>query len=203
MLLAKKVNNFTLIDVNINNNNCTGIRLFESLLRVKNLVELTENYGRNGGGFDLMGMSGLKIATSAELSIINNTADTHGGGILLSAEEVCADPNFCFLEFEDYVSISFSGNSACQGGDVVYGLSNCITKIDGEFIVLNKCAPIDIFWDLVSSTNNLSQSTFVEYERRVAFCTNTSEDVSRSGATCSDSHMHCKCIQGANIHCGS
>ena len=119
---------------------------------------------------------------SSELVIINNTAHEYGGRIFLERSG-CSyyGDNKCFFQPDDNNTIIdselilLSGNSADHGGDAVYGgcLSNCSVSVNGEHIFLTKCSLNNTLWDLVSSTNIMSQSTFVE-QRRVVFCTNTS-----------------------------
>lgn len=90
-------------------------------------------------------------------------------------------------------AIIFSGNRAEYGGDVLFGgcLSNCLVYVNKTQVTINKNDPQNIFWDLVSFGRVESQSTLVEYPKRVSFCTNTS--LSPTGDAwdkmCSDSHV--------------
>ena len=144
-------------------------------------------HGLLGGGLYIKYFFELYLSKSSKLSLINNTADAYGGGIYYGDNN-----NICFFRVEGE-SISdllvFSGNSARQGGDAVFGghLTGCNTTVDGNETFFSKCSHNNSFWDLVFSTNVVSQSTFVEKPGRVMFCTNTSEDTSTSGAFCNDS----------------
>ncbi|SMN02141.1 hypothetical protein SPONN_498 [uncultured Candidatus Thioglobus sp.] len=85
--------------------------------------------------------------------------------------------------------LTFSGNSASRGGDAVFRgcLSSCSILINGESTLIDKNDPNNIFWDLVSSENTQSQSTFVDNPERVALCTNTSSARSKN-IRCTDSY---------------
>lgn len=68
-------------------------------------------------------------------------------------------------------------------------LSNCWVSVNKTQKIIDKNDPENIFWDLVSFENVFSQSTFVEYPKRVKFCENTSSDDAHvHGASCSDSY---------------
>lgn len=193
---VKNIFIFTLSNVSITNNYCTGIKLSFSKMYVRNLVDLTGNHGLLGGGLSLSDSDEMIIATSSKLIIINNTADTYGGGIY-SAEHTC-DPgiNSCYFQFEDDAFnnnsevITFSGNSAIRGGDAVFGgcLSDCYIDRIGGKIFLSRCYRNNIFWEVVNSTNIVSQSTFVEQLRKAVFCKNlTSSEHDISSTSCNDS----------------
>ena len=178
--------NFTLSDVHIADNNCTGITIDSATtIFIQNSVNLTRNHGRLGGGLSIKDYrSYIVFVKSSKLSLINNTADAFGGGIYLGIRR-CKLSSFtspeCFLSHLKNGYVEFSGNSAGQGGDAVFGgcLSGCYTY-GGTF--LNKCDRSNTLWDSVSFTSNVSQSTFVETQRRLMFCTNSSA----SGASCSN-----------------
>lgn len=86
--------------------------------------------------------------------------------------------------------ISFNGNSAIQGGDMIFGgcLSNCSVWIDETLKTINKSDPSNIIWRFVTLENVLSQSTFIEHPKRAAFCRNTSSSCLKN-VTCSYSHV--------------
>lgn len=84
--------NLTLSNVSITDNNCTGISLLASRIKLETTINLT---GLQGGALslksskeaDLLTFSILLLSTSSVVNIINNTADTYGGGI--SSDETC------------------------------------------------------------------------------------------------------------------
>jgi hypothetical protein len=171
--------NSIMSDVTITDNGCTGIIAFHSILKLENLIILMRNHGEQGGAL-VLSESILLLNQSTQLIIINNTADTYGGGIYIDSPEKTFGGK-CFYQFEDGYSpidskvFTFSGNRAVRGGDMVFGggLSNCSIRVNGTKILMNKCDPNNTFWKLISLTNVVSQSTFVDYPRRVVFCENT------------------------------
>ena len=189
VLSIESENNITLSDVNITDNNCTGIKLTRSTMKLENLVTLSGNHGQNGGGLYLS-MSKLIFSTSSKLNIVNNSADAYGGGIYIE-EETCTSDNTCFFQLEEeYPSISseviaLSGNQAKEGGDQMLGgcLSHCSIQFNKKKTFLNVCDLNNMFWDFVYAAN----TTFLGYQKKVAFCKNDS-DSSSSGFSCSYSN---------------
>ena len=189
VLFAIYVNNITLSDVNITDNNSTGIKLMYSTMKLENLVTLSGNNGLNGGGLSLSN-SKLIFSTSSKLNIINNSADAYGGGIYIE-EETCTSDNTCFFQLkEEYPSISsqviaLSGNRAKKEGDQILGgcLSNCSIQLNKKKTFLSMCDLNDMFWELVSSTN----TKFLGHQKRLTFCKN-SKDSSASAFSCSYSN---------------
>ena len=181
ILDIQSARNFTLSDVHIADNNCTGITIDSATtIIIQNSVNLTRNHGQLGGGLSIKDyISYIVLAKSSKLSLINNTADAFGGGIYLWRNRCFNYPD-CFLRQFESDNIAFSGNSAGQGGDAVFGgcLSGCYTN----GVLLNKCDRSNTLWDSVSFTSDVSQSTFVEAQRRLMFCTNSST----SSASCSN-----------------
>ena len=188
VLSINSVGNVTLSDVNITNNNCTGIKLIDSTVKVENMVTLSGNHGRNGGGLSLS-MSKLIFSTSSKLNIINNSADAYGGGIYIE-EETCTSDNTCFFQPEEEYPpikseiIAISENHADKEGDQVLGgcLSNCSIQ---NKIFLSVCDLNNKFWDFVSSES--VNTTLLSYQKKVSFCKNH-VDSSISGFSCSYSN---------------
>ena len=178
--------NITLSDVNITDNNCTGITLIHSTIKLENSVTLSGNNGQNGGGLYLS-KSKLIFSTSSKLNIINNSADAYGGGIYIE-EETCTSDNTCFFQLEEVYSsnnsevIAFSGNHAKEGDQMLGGcLSNCSIQFNKKKIFLSVCDLNNMFWNFVSAANK----TFLGHHKKVAFCKNQS---STSGYSCSNSN---------------
>jgi predicted outer membrane repeat protein len=188
VLNVKDKGNFTINNVNISDNYCTGIVVQGSSVRIKNSVNLTGNHGLLGGGLKLI-ESEFLFTLGSKLTIINNTAELYGGGIYSQAGTICFH---CLYHFEgDYWSqndlevISLSGNSAERGGDAVFGgcLTNCLVKINETYNKIDGCGDASEFWSFASSENTTSQSAFVEDERHVEFCSNNTFQ----GASCNRS----------------
>lgn len=160
-----------LSDVNITDNDCTGIKIIGSETSFHNLVYLARNHGLSGGGLyisvlNTIDIEQLTFAASSKLIIINNTAVIYGGGIYYSSgekhylgRETCDRCFFQFDEDNDSQLLVFSGNSAGRGGDSVFG--GCLS---------HWCHPTGVKCEfnstLMSPGNIMSQSTFVEKQRR-------------------------------------
>ena len=168
VLSIESVNNITLSNVNITNNNCTGIKLINSTIKLENLVTLSGNHGQNGGGLYL-NMSKLVFSKYSKLRILNNSADAYGGGIYLE-EDTCAREKNCFFQLEEeYPSISseviaLSGNHAMKGGDQMLGgcLSNCSIQFNKKKTFFSMCDLNNLFWKFVSSRN----TAFLGYQKK-------------------------------------
>ena len=183
--------NVTLSDVNITNNNCTGIKLLHSIIKLENLVTLSGNNGQNGGGLSLLIWSKLLFSKSSKLNIINNSADAYGGAIYIEdlylKEETCPSDITCFFQLEEeYPSINsqviaLSGNHAKEGGDQMLGgcLSNCSIQLNKTKTFLSMCDLNNMFWNFISAAN----TKFLGYKTSVAFCKNHS-DSSISSFSC-------------------
>ena len=194
ILDIQSINNFTLSDTDITDNNCTGISISDSNITIQNSVNLTRNHGlTGGGGIYISDFSTIIFAKSSKLSLINNTA-VYGGGIY--TDGITYD---CFFGFEDdnnYLSdlLVFSGNIAEKGGDAMFrnGLFYCYTSVDGndKILSMHMCSHNTPFRDFVSSTNIVSQSTYAEEPTRVMFCTNATsyENSSSSDSSCTDTY---------------
>ena len=189
-VLEINAGSLTLNDVNISECNCTAIAIYHSKVYLYNFVNLTSNHGRLGGGLYLES-SKLIFTSYSKLFIINNTAE-YGGGVFLTKDECIPERERCFFQFEDEENltelIEATGNSAERAGDITFGgcLSDCyIEQENGDELILSKCDFDDYFWYLVYSTKIISQSTFVEQQRNVVFCTNTTTSIIPS---CNDSH---------------
>ena len=185
--------NLVLNDVNIMDNNCTGVMISNSKMWLINTVKLIGNQGLRGGAL-FLNRSKLIFTRSSKLKMINNTSHTYGGGIY-SVEKRNSGLSDCFFQLGmgygstiDSKVIAFSGNSARYGGDMIFGgcLSYCWLSFNQTSIVINKNNESNKFWEMVRYENIKSQSTFVEYPERVAFCRNKSSP--EEGPTCSDSH---------------
>ena len=117
----------------ISDNNMTGITIIATGAKFIGHNVIQNNRNRKGAGITLS-LPGY-IEVDGELYLYNNTADKHGGAILVmqplifvlqSKREIT-----CTLDFLDNSSsVIFSGNRARKGGDNIYGgiLMGCYTK---------------------------------------------------------------------------
>ena len=108
----------------ISNNNMTGITLIASntLFSGRNVIQ--NNRNTEGAGITLSLQA--SIAVWGELCLYNNTADEHGGAILLQSSTYAVDhQKECTISVSIYKGygsvVNFSGNRARKGGSDVYG----------------------------------------------------------------------------------
>ena len=207
-LYIKDIENATLNDITIIDNNCTGIALHGTALKVLNHLNIVRNYGVNGGAIQMqhtlihplnqfhlfIGITSQKyskliLTNDSQLHFVNNNSTTYGGGIFIN--ETCKERNSrgsCFFELKSFANVHpllyFKSNRAVKGGDTIFGgcLSNC--SIYSNFT--NKIADVDItrkediFWKFTQFDGLQSTSTFAEYPERVVFCTSNENDTSHN-----------------------
>ena len=203
-LYIEEMSNVTLDNLDIHDNVCTGILLSSSTVRITNNLNISRsgNYGWMGGAIALVHaydvvkpvFSQITLAESSFVNIVDNNAETYGGGIF--SDETCEQrntDNVCFFQFESdvkapFLAFRFSGNTAKIGGDLVLGgcLSNCSIMIEKSLIPIDKTDPKNILWDIISIESLSSQSTLVEGPKKPFFCTNTSTLV--PAIICNDSY---------------
>jgi hypothetical protein len=75
VLSVARLRNLTLSNVNITDNNCTGIKLEASMIKLENSLNLLRNHGESGGGLTLIDSSRLVLTNTSKLRIIDNRAD--------------------------------------------------------------------------------------------------------------------------------
>lgn len=108
----------------------TAIALYASTVTLSGKVEFANNRGIKGGALSLIATP-LNIDRGADIHFSKNVAHDRGGAIFVYAP---SNPKNCFYQLKDfdtdsYYNVSFSQNSALQGGDHVYGAGmkgNCI-----------------------------------------------------------------------------
>ena len=114
--------NNTFLNCTISDNNMTGITLFEAAAYFVGRNVIQNNQHTQGAGIILSLPS--FVAVDGELLLYNNTADKHGGAILVMqpalSSQIYARPP-CSLRFiGNSSSVSFSGNRAERGGSDMY-----------------------------------------------------------------------------------
>ena len=126
----------TVINSSISDNSMTGITAFESRIKFQGRNVIQNNRYTEGAGIMLPSPSTIIVA-SGQLHMINNTADNHGGAILVTPvpdiTSLLNNTNFivCSLNFlYENSLIIFSENRAGKGGDDIYGakLMDCKIK---------------------------------------------------------------------------
>ena len=119
----------------ISDNNMTGITLIEAATKFSGHNVIQNNRNTEGAGITLLTSSYISI--EGELLLYNNTAEKHGGALLVTQSLLLAlaqrsqlstyeNPIFtstpCTMEFENNSSsVIFSGNRAGKGGSDMYG----------------------------------------------------------------------------------
>ena len=105
------------------NNNMTGITLIDTFATFSGYNVIQNNRNTEGAGIILYSTDHIYV--QGELLLYNNTADKHGGAILVKQPSIQAQRNQflpCTLYFvEPSSSVTFSGNRAGKGGSDMYG----------------------------------------------------------------------------------
>ena len=114
-------------------NNMTGITLIETIATFSGHNVIRNNRNTEGAGITLF--MPAYIVLDGELLLYNNTADKHGGAILVKQQSFHTGNNqlqFCTLSIDSTSSsVTFSGNRAGKGGSDVYAaiLMGCDNNI--------------------------------------------------------------------------
>ena len=107
----------------ISDNNMTGITLISAaIVNFSGHNVIQNNRNTQGAGITLF--MPASIIVQGELLLYNNTADKHGGAILVKQQFffLLDKVLFCTLSFKEaYSSVTFSGNRAVKGGSDMYG----------------------------------------------------------------------------------
>ena len=129
---------------NISDNSMTGITAIDSHIEFRRHNVIQNNHYTEGAGIVLSSSTTISVA-SGQLHMINNTADNHGGAILVTPVPditlLLKNTHFvkCSMKFLHKNSlIVFSGNRAGKGGDDTYGakLMNC--KYNNKFTIVKQ-----------------------------------------------------------------
>ena len=112
-----------LANSSISDNTMTGIGIVKGTIVFKGRNVIQNNRNTEGAGIALL--SNVHISVQGELLLYNNTADKHGGAILLrkpSLRPLHIGENACTIDFYDsFGKIFFSNNKAGKGGSDMYG----------------------------------------------------------------------------------
>ena len=119
----------------ISDNNMTGITLIDTGARFIGCNVIRNNRNTEGAGISLIHYADIEV--DGELFLVNNTAETRGGAILLEQPlwPLQYERPLCSLNFvSNNSSVAFSGNRAGKGGSDIYNaiLVNCI--YNGKYI---------------------------------------------------------------------
>ena len=107
----------------ISDNNMTGIVIFKSTQGLNFIGHNVIHNNRNTQGAGIVLMNYAHITVSGELLLYNNTADKHGGAILVIHPLFKSQQPYSYCTMNFYgasSSVIFSGNRAAQGGSDNY-----------------------------------------------------------------------------------
>ena len=192
----------------ISDNNMTGIVIFKSTQGLyfigHNVIQ--NNINTQGAGIVLMNYA--HIAVDGELLLYNNTADKHGGAILVIQPLFKSQPpnSYCTMNlYEASSSVIFSGNRAGQGGSDMYGatLMGCFAPYDDhERFLSHEGLPNETSWYF--DTPVMKHLHFINTDRLssmssdpilVCFCNTTTKL-----PNCSDRTHHIQTYPGLEIN---
>lgn len=131
------VHNISLTNINIINNNCTGLMVVNSQVSINGSHNvLHNNTGVKGGGMALYEGTYLIPLPGTKIAIHQNHASEVGGAIFTKSlhSSFISSGASCFLQFNKNVEVStdlldFANNTAVYVGSLLYGGENCI-KLD-------------------------------------------------------------------------
>ena len=175
----ENIEDLSLMDVSINDNNCRGIQANMSSIVIGPNVRITANSATQGAGIFLIcytlaknsPMSRLILTNSSSLYIQNNNALSFGGGILVQTG--CSVPELCFFKVptdfnESIAQVHMSGNDAGRAGTSIYGgnFENCYLESTRTLL-----SP-QLFWSIFNiSTANTQPSVVASQAYKVCICT--------------------------------
>ena len=117
-----------ILDSTISHNNMTGVTIASCSIKSNELLAHFRGHNviqnnRNAEGAGIKMKSRAQIVVSGVLMLYNNTADKHGGAILVKHPFFSLQRQYmCTFSFDDTSSsVIFSGNRAGQGGSDMYG----------------------------------------------------------------------------------
>ena len=197
-------NIFKISDSTISHNNMTGITIIKNTGTVQfsghNVIQ--NNRDTEGAGIKME--SKAQIIVSGILMLYNNTADKHGGAILVKQPIFSLQrSSICTIWFENtFSSVIFSGNRAQKGGSDMYGAILMGCEIHYGSIASHKGHPNETSWYLetplmkhlhFSNTDTLSSMSSDPV--MVCFC-NTTTNL----PDCSDRTHHIQTYPGLEIN---
>ena len=131
-------------DSSFSYNNCSGIVAVQSSIVFHGSIEIANNTAYNGGGIVLCANSVMFLSSGVNITIKNNTARNHGGGIYAQFECSQATPPCFYGADKNHTSVYINHNAAQKAGNAVYGgsIDYCYTGansllIDNERLQFN------------------------------------------------------------------
>ena len=133
-------------------NHNSALISYSSVITLAGSVSFFNNTSIRGGAVTLYS-STLNLATGANVSFINNSAQETGGAIHVEPDITRVQKLNCFYQIEDYCTLYFTNNSAKIGGDNVYGASLAVCQYYTSScpIIINTTISLDTRESSVSS----------------------------------------------------
>ena len=187
--------NFTISNCTFSNNEGSGLGLINTIATFRGQNNFINNRGYSGGGINMASGSYLYLYSDANLSFINNHANTTGGAINVGQTDLHFSIAFsiafsdsaksCFYQFVDGSQgkhFYFNNNTAETAGSVIYGGSvdeNCLPENR------NQDDSTDFFLAISTFVNQSGYSLISSEPRGVCFCIDSEPDCSLSNVTTS------------------
>ena len=199
IVIDNENNAHDIVNSSISDNNMTGISVISGLVFFSGRNVIQNNRNTEGAGITLSSNAYI-IVVDGELLLYNNTADKHGGAILVKQPSfnLIKTVSFCTLSFYKLSSsVIFSGNRAGKGGSDMYG-----AILMGCYDVPHVGRPNEISWYFdtplmkhlnFSNTDRLSSMSSDPI--MVCFC-NTTTNL----PDCSDRTHHMQTYPGLEIN---
>ena len=189
----------------ISDNNMTGITLDSANIKFIGRNVIQKNRNTEGAGIVLVLPAYIQI--DGELILYNNTADKHGGAIIVKQPLLYYLPNhasqYCTLSLKNpSSSVTFSGNRAGKGGSDIYGaiLMGCDDNVSSYVPHVGQPNETSWYFDIpfkkqlhFSNTDRLSSMSSDPI--MVCFC-NTTTNL----PDCSDRTHHIQTYPGIEIN---
>ena len=185
--------NFTISNCTFSNNEGSGLSLINTIANFHGQNNFINNRGYSGGGINMASGSYLYLYSDANLSFINNHANTTGGAInvdqaIFNYGVVFPDKGInsftsCFYQFVDGSQgkyFYFNSNTAETAGSVIYG-----GNVDETCLLENRNLhePTDFFLAISTFVNQSGYSLISSEPRGVCFCNDSEPDCSLSNVT--------------------
>ena len=196
--------NFMISNCTFSNNEGSGLGLINTIVTFRGQNNFINNRGYSGGGIYMASGSYLYLTSDANLSFINNYANTTGGAINVGQTVINFSIAFsvafsdsakyftsCFYQFVDGSQSKhfyFNSNTAETAGSVIYGgsVGNCFLENR------NLDEPTDFFLAISTFVNQSGYSLISSEPRGVCFCIDSEPD-------CSLSNMARSASPGENV----
>ena len=177
-VLMLNMKNLTISNCTFSNNNGSGLGLVNAIVTFNGHNYFINNTAHSGGGLNFISTSYIFLSPDANLSFVNNHANTTGGAINIQQPAVYFEQNksatLCFFQFtaddidDSTVIFYFENNTANVSGDAVYGgaIESCLLANNLQF-AQNSFVSVSRFF------NQSGDSVLSSDPLNVCFCNKT------------------------------